>query len=120
MKNTIIATLFAAAALTVTSCNYVECLLAENPQECAAGKAIESAIAYLADAKQIDSQEKADAFASKWNKIQTAMEGAQKLGVQVPESAKKTYNSTLTRMRKHNYFESPTLQSAMQDARMID
>ncbi len=120
MKNTIIAVLLGAASLSVVSCSYLECLTASNMEECVIGKGLESAIGYLADAKQIDSQEKADSFASKWNKIQTAVEAAQSYGMDVPESAKKSYNNTLSRMQKHSYFNSPTLKSAMADAKYIN
>ena len=42
----------------------------------------------LADAKNIDTQEKAEKFASNWNRGQIAVTNAQKLGVDVPENVK--------------------------------
>ncbi len=120
MKNIMIPMLLAAASLSVVSCGYLECLTASNMEECVIGKGLESAIGYLADAKQINSQEKAESFASKWNKIQTAVESAQSFGVDVPENVKKSYNDTLSRMQKHSYFNSATLQSAMADAKYIN
>ncbi len=113
MKKTIIAMLLGAATLSVTSCGYLECLMSDNMEQCLTGKAIESAIGYLAESNQIDSQEKADKFASKWSKVQSAIEMAQKYGADVPESAKKSYNSALSRIQKHNYYGSSTLKSAM-------
>ncbi len=119
MKNTIIAMLLGAASLSVVSCGYLECLTAPNMEECIIGKALESAIGYLADANQINSQEEAEDFASKWSKAQSAVESAQSLGMDVPESVKKAYNNTLSRMQKHSYFNSPTLKKAMADAKYI-
>lgn len=119
MKTTIITAVLGLSALSMSSCSYLGCITADNPQECAAGKAIESAISYLADAKSIDSQEKAESFASKWSKVQSAISTAQSLGVDVPESAKKAYNDTLARIVKHNYFGSSTLKTAMQNAQYI-
>ncbi len=124
MKNTIIAMLLGAASLSVVSCSnlgaYLSCISADNPEECVIGKGIETAVTYLADANTIDSQEKADAFASKWSTVQTSIETAQNFGMDVPEAAKKAYNKTLTRMQKHSYFNSPTLEAAMKNARTIN
>ena len=107
------------AGFALSSCDYLSCLTAENPEECAIGKTMEKAVGYLADAKNIDSQEKAEKFASNWNKVQIAITNAQKLGVDVPENVKKTYNDTLARIVNHNYFNSPTLQTAMANAQYI-
>lgn len=106
-------------ALSTTSCSWLSCLTSDNPEECVIGKGIESAIGYLADAKGIDSAEKADAFASKWGKVQIAISNAQSLGVKVPDAAKKAYNDTLSRIVKHNYFNSEHLKAAMANAQYI-
>ncbi len=119
MKNTIIAMLLGAASLSVVSCGYLDCLSATNMEECMISKSVENAIGYLADSAQIDSKEKAAEFASTWSKVQTAVETAQKFGVKIPDSAKKAYNETLTRMKKHNYFGSEELRSAMSTAKAI-
>ena len=107
------------AGFSLASCDYLGCLTASNPEECAIGKTMEKAIGYLADAKNIDTQEKAEQFASNRSKVQTAITSAQKLGMDVPENVKKTYNDTLERIVKHNYFDSPTLKAAMANADYI-
>ncbi len=119
MKNAIIAMLLGAASLSVVSCDYLGCLLAGNPEECLIGRGIETAVTHMTDASTIDNQAKAEAFASKWNTVQTSIETAQTFGFDVPEAAKKAYNDTLTRMQKHSYFNSPTLEAAMKDAKPI-
>ena len=117
MKKTTLA-MACLAGFVLSSCDYLSCLTASNP-ECAIGKSMEKAIGYLADAKGIDTQEKAEKFASNWNKVQMAITSAQKLGMDVPENVKKTYNDTLERIVKHNYFDSPTLKAAMANADYI-
>ncbi len=124
MKNVIIATLLGAASLSVVSCSSVmttagatlECMFAANKVECMAGKAFDTAADYLADAVNLKSKEDADDFASKWKVIQTSLKTAQTLGAPVPEKLKEVYNSTLARIKKHNYFHSDKLESVMGDA----
>ncbi len=118
MKKTVL-TLACLAGFALCSCDYLSCLTAENPEECAIGKTLEKAIGYLADAKNIDTAEKAEKFASNWNKVQIAITNAQSLKIDIPENVKKIYNDTLARIVKHNYFDSPTLKTAMQNAQYI-
>ena len=119
MKKTTLAMACCLAGFVFSSCDYLSCVMAQNPEECAIGKTMEKAVGYLADAKGIDTQEKAEKFASNWNKVQMAITSAQKLGMDVPENVKKAYNDTLERIVKHNYFDSPTLKAAMANADYI-
>ena len=109
-----------AGALSVSSCDYFSCLTAENTQDCVIGKSLEKAIAYLADGGNIDTAAKADSFASTWSKVQTIITNAQSFGVKMPDSVKTSYNDTLARMAKHNYFNSAHLKQAMASCKYID
>lgn len=121
MKTSILTGIFAAAIgfIALPSCSYVECLTAENTEECAIGKSMEAAVSYLAGANDVDSEAKAEEFASKWEKTQMTIATAQKLGVKIPDNLKKAYNDTLARIQKHNYFNSPHLKTAMANAEYI-
>lgn len=108
-----------AGALSLTSCDYLSCVLATNTQECIVGKGMDQAIKYLTNADSIDTTEKAESFASNWKTVQTAISGAQALGIKVPDSVKTAYNNTLSRIVKHNYFSSTQLKTAMSGAEYI-
>lgn len=111
----------AAVALSVQSCSYLQCLTAENPQECAAGLAIDYAVEKLVtNMSDVDTAEKAEKLASRMDTLLTAIEAAQALKMDVPESAKKAYNNALSRIQKHNYFGSSHLRTAMQNARYLN
>ncbi len=116
---TILTLLTCGAALALSSCDYLSCISAEKPEECAIGRALERVVTHLADAKNIDSQEKAEKFADNWEEVQKIISNAQAFGVDVPENVKKAYNDTLDRIVKHNYFDSPTLKTAMANAQYI-
>lgn len=122
-KANTLALVLTAALVCVPSCqnfgSYLECLTASNREECLIGKGIEQAVAYLADAKNLNSTEAADKFASRWSKIQTTVKTAQTLGVKIPDSVKKSYNETMVRIVKHKYFESESLRTAMKNAEFL-
>lgn len=117
---------FIGAALSAVSCStlsqsgdFLECVTAANREECIIGKGMEKVVAYLADAKNIDSVQKADQFAAKWEKAQVIINQAHNWGFQVPESVKKTYNDTLSRVAKHKFFNSDHLKQVMANAQYL-
>lgn len=118
-----------AVATALSSCggvgfgDYLGCLLSPGDvttEECLIGKTIDGAVnSLLADVETTDSLEKAENLASTMDTLLTAIEAAQSLKMDVPESAKKAYNSALSRIQKHNYFNSEQLRTSLQNARAL-
>lgn len=118
-----------AVATALSSCggvgfgDYLGCLLSPGDvttEECIIGKTIDGAVSsLLADVETTDSLEQAESLASTMDTLLTAIETAQALKMDIPESAKKAYNSALYRIQKHNYFNSDQLRTSLQNARPL-
>lgn len=118
-----------AVATALSSCggvgfgDYLGCLLSPGDvttEECIIGKTIDGAVnSLVADVETADSLEQAESLASTMDTLLTAIETAQALKMDIPESAKKAYNSALYRIQKHNYFNSDQLRTSLQNARPL-
>ncbi len=122
MKNKYIkSSVLAAITLSfLASCDYLKCAMSDSPQECMIGRTIERATQKIDESMMtVSTEAEAENIADNMDTLLTAIETAQTLKIDIPDSAKESYNNALRTMVKKNYYNSEKVHTALKNARPL-
>lgn len=102
------------------SCDYLKCAMSDMPEECMIGLSIDKAMDKLDEnLATVSTEAEAENLAENMETLQSAIEAAQMIKMDVPAKAKSSYNNALRTVIKKNYYNSEKVHTALKNARYL-